>query len=134
MADVAEALEHSKNIDADVAVEDVLRWLSLPSNRHWLLVIDNVDRDHRNKDKDAQAHDMQDFFPAADHGSILIASRLASLQRHGDGLKLGKLDDEQAKAILENNAGKPIKGESKHKAAARETQLTVAAYAVKTRT
>ncbi|KAK4971228.1 hypothetical protein LTR66_011455 [Elasticomyces elasticus] len=55
-ANVAAALKHSKNIDVGVVVEDVLQWLSLPSNRHWLLVIDNVDHDYLNKDKDAQTY------------------------------------------------------------------------------
>ncbi|KAJ9644080.1 hypothetical protein H2199_003948 [Coniosporium tulheliwenetii] len=77
-ADAAEALKHS-NIDVDVVVGGVLRWLSLPSNQHWLLIIDNVDRDHLNKGKDPQAYDVD------------------------------KVNDEQAKVILENNAGKSIK-------------------------
>ncbi|EON65745.1 hypothetical protein W97_04984 [Coniosporium apollinis CBS 100218] len=107
-ADAAEALKHS-NIDFDVVVGGVLRWLSLPSNQHWLLIIDNVDRDHLNKEKDPQTYDVKESFPPADHGSILITSRLAGLERHGDGLKVDKVDDEQAKVILENNARKSIK-------------------------
>ncbi|KAK5011624.1 hypothetical protein LTR28_011665 [Elasticomyces elasticus] len=107
-ADVAEGLKHSEDIDVDVVVEGVLQWLSLPSNQHWLLVIDNVDRDHLSKEKDPQAYDVKEYFPAADHGSILITSRLASLARYWEDLKVGKVDDNQAKNILENNAGKPI--------------------------
>ena len=95
--------------DINKVVEGVLRWLSLPSNRDWLLIIDNVDRDHLHKDKDPQAYDVQDFFPEADHGSILITSRLAG-HRYEDQ-KLDEVHAEQAKAILENNAGKSIKGE-----------------------
>ncbi|KAK4985799.1 hypothetical protein LTR50_005705 [Elasticomyces elasticus] len=132
-ADVAEALKHSNNIDVDVVVESVLHWLSLPSNQHWLLVVDNVDRDHLSKDKDPQAYHVEEYFPAADHGSILITSRLASLARYGEDLKVGKVDDKQAKAILENNAGKSIEGESECHAVARESQLTVAAHNSKTR-
>ncbi|KAK4969787.1 hypothetical protein LTR66_011682 [Elasticomyces elasticus] len=108
-ADIAEALKQSKDIDVDIVVEGVLRWMSLPSNQHWLLVIDNVDRDHLSKDKDPQAYDVKEFFPLADHGSILITSRLASLQRYGESVKVDSVNDKQAKAILENNADKPIK-------------------------
>ncbi|KAJ9640885.1 hypothetical protein H2199_005553 [Coniosporium tulheliwenetii] len=61
-ADAAEALKHS-DIDVDVVVGGVLQWLSLPSNQHWLLIIDNVDRDHLNKGKDPQAYDVKEFFP-----------------------------------------------------------------------
>ncbi|KAJ9641089.1 hypothetical protein H2199_005757 [Coniosporium tulheliwenetii] len=76
---------------------------------------------HSNIDVDVVAYNVKEFFPPADHGSILITSRLASLQRYGDGLKVDKVNDEQAKVILENNAGKSIKGESAHRAVIQET-------------
>lgn len=55
---------------------------------------------------------MKDFFPSADHGSIIITSRLSNL-RHGTGSKLDIVDNEQAMAILEENAERQgrIKGE-----------------------
>jgi hypothetical protein len=112
-ADTAEALRQP-TIDVDVAVNDVFQWLSLPDNQHWFLIIDNVDRDHLHKDRDPQAYDVKKYFPSADHGSILITSRLASLERLGRGKKLDKVDAEQAKAILESNAGKSVNGESRY--------------------
>ena len=81
-ADAAEALRQS-SIDVDIVVNGVLQWLSLPSNQHWLLIIDDADRDHLHKDRDPQACDVKMYFPSADHGSILITSRLASLERLG---------------------------------------------------
>ena len=98
-------------VDIDVAVQECRRWLSLSSNHDWLLIIDNVDRDHDDKD-DSQAYNVKEYFPSADHGSILITSRLASLQRHGSGVKVGTVATEQARAILENNAGRDVKSES----------------------
>lgn len=106
-ADGVEMLKHSA-IDVDVAVRECFRWLSLTSNFQWLLIFDNVDRDFHNKD-DPQAYDVKGYFPHADHGSILITSRLASLQRHGSGLKVGTATTEQARAILENNAGRVVR-------------------------
>jgi hypothetical protein len=100
--------------EADVAMRECQRWLSLPSNAHWLLVIDNVDRDHHDR-KDPQAYDVQAYFPLTDHGSILITSRLASLLRLGVGVKAGKVAAEQAHAILENNAGRVTEGRWKTK-------------------
>jgi hypothetical protein len=94
-------------VDVDVAVQECLRWLSLPSNHRWLLIIDNVDRDHHDR-SDSQAYKVKEYFPHADHGSILITSRLAGLQTHGTGVKVGKVTTEQARAILENNAGKLV--------------------------
>jgi hypothetical protein len=111
-ADAAEALRQL-TIDADVVINGVLQWLSLPSNKEWFLIIDNVDRDHLHKDRDPQAYDVKKYFPSADYGSILITSRLANLERLGYGKKLDEVDDEQAKAILESNAGKSVNGESR---------------------
>ncbi|KAF1360965.1 TPR-like protein, partial [Lizonia empirigonia] len=94
-------------VEADVAVRECQRWLTMPSNRHWLLIIDNVDRDHYHYN-DPQAYNVQTYFPHADHGSILITSRLPSLQRLGAGVKVGTVAAEQARAILENNAGRVV--------------------------
>ncbi|KAF2135210.1 uncharacterized protein K452DRAFT_46458, partial [Aplosporella prunicola CBS 121167] len=96
----------TSNVDADVVVEDVRRWLSLPSNRNWLLIIDNVDRDLGSRDP--QAYDIQKYLPEADHGSTIITTRLAGLQRYGLGLKVNKVDPEEARAILEENAKKSV--------------------------
>jgi hypothetical protein len=99
-------------VEADVAVRECRQWLSIFSNSHWLLIIDNVDRDYRDRD-DPQAYDVKGYLPEADHGSILITSRLAGLQRLGFGVKVGIVVTEQARAILENNAGRAVEGTSK---------------------
>jgi hypothetical protein len=96
-------------IDEDAAVRECLHWLSLSSNCRWLLIFDNVDRDHHNQ-SDTQAYNVQAYFPPADHGSIVITSRLAGLQTHGAGLEVGTVGEEQARSILENNAGRTIEG------------------------
>jgi hypothetical protein len=109
-ADTREALSQSK-INVDIVIGGVWKWLDLPTNRDWLLIIDNVDRDPLYKDKDPQAYKVEEYFPSADHGSILITSRLASLTRSSGGSrKLGKVSDKQATAILENNVGKSVPG------------------------
>jgi hypothetical protein len=110
-ADAAEALK-SSSIDIDVVVGGVLRWLSLPSNQHWLIIFDNVDRDYPNQAKDPQAYDVTEFFPPADHGSFLITSRSRELNRYGYSGILDEAHTEHAKrVILGNNAGRLIKSE-----------------------
>jgi hypothetical protein len=106
----AEMLKHSA-IDDNVAVRECLRWLSLPLNQHWLLIFDSVDRDYHDKD-DPQAYNVKVYFPDADRGSILITSRLASLQTLGPGIKVGMVETEQAKAILESNAERAVESKS----------------------
>jgi hypothetical protein len=107
--DGVEMLKHS-TIDVEAAVRECLQWLSLRSNYQWLLILDNVDRDFRNSE-DTQAYDVKNYFPFADHGSILITSRLASLQQYGSGIKIGTVNKEQGRAILENNARSVVEGE-----------------------
>ena len=108
-ADSVELLKDPNTIDMHKAIKECILWLSLPSNYQWLLIFDNVDRDFYNKD-DKQAYNIKDYLPHSDHGSTLITSRLASLQKHGIGLRLGIVGTEQAEAILENNAGRAISG------------------------
>jgi hypothetical protein len=108
-ADTIKELQYSK-IDVNAVARGTIQWLSLPSNQHWLLIFDNVDRDHNLKE-DTQAYDVKDFFPS-DHGSILITSRLLDLRQYGTGLKLGILNDKESIAILENNAHRSIRGRS----------------------
>jgi superfamily II DNA or RNA helicase len=108
-ADGVESLKHPV-IAVEVAVCECLRWLSLPSNHQWLLIMDNVDRAFYNMD-DQQAHEVKNYFPYADQGSILITSRLASLQKYGLGLMVETINAEQSRAILENNAGGAVNGE-----------------------
>jgi len=96
--------------DADMAIRECSQWLSLPSNYAWLLIFDNVDRDKDDKD-DPQAYNVKDYFPHADHGSILITSRLTSLQNCGEGVKIETVGAEQARAILESNAKRVVEGE-----------------------
>lgn len=112
-------------VEADVAVRECRQWLSIPSNSHWLLIMDNIDRDYHDQ-KDLQAYNIKDYLPHADHGSILITSRLASLQRLGSGIKVGIVEDEQARVMLEENAGRAIKGTRSAQFANRGTVINTA--------
>jgi hypothetical protein len=90
--------------------QGVLQWLSLPSNKHWLLIFDNVDRDNNLKEPDPLAYDIKAYFPSSDHGSIIITTRLAYLWRHGSDLKLDIVNDEEAIDILEKTSNRQIRG------------------------
>jgi len=98
----------SANIDE--VVEDVLKWLSQPSNDQWLLIFDNVDREFSSPSRDPEAFDVKEYFPTADQGSILITSRL-SLSQLGTDLKLEPVDKLQGSSILENSLGRSMEGE-----------------------
>lgn len=110
-ADLTGALTNDR-IDINLVVQHVLRWLSLPSNCQWLLIIDNIDQDYAAKDRGSQAYDVAEYYPGADHGSILITSRLSNLQPPQNSLRLTKVNREQGFAILQSNAGEIVSGTS----------------------
>lgn len=96
----AYATEGSSDIDA--VVKDVMDWLAQPDNTAWLLIFDNVDRAYSEQGGNPQAYDVEQYFSGADHGSVLITTRLARLEQLGEPQQLGRVDEEQARAIFES--------------------------------
>lgn len=94
---------HAPDVEAEARA--VLRWLALKGNRQWLVVIDNVDREYQPDNKDPQAYDVSSFFPFADHGSLLITTRLPSLREVGTSTEVGRLTLEQALELLCSRSG-----------------------------
>jgi len=104
--ETSRAYSISSSGDIDSTVGDVLDWLSRSDNSQWLLVFDNVDREYGGGKTDGDAYDITRYFPEADHGSVLITSRLAKLQQLWGGWKLDKVDENQAHAIFEKWYGR----------------------------
>ncbi|CAI6337850.1 unnamed protein product [Periconia digitata] len=100
------------NIDVNTVVGDVLQWLEIPDNDKWLLIVDNVDRNYERREEDPDAYDIEAYLPNADHGSVLITTRLASLGQLDQRLEVKKVDTDQARAIFEVWYGKSIGSQS----------------------
>lgn len=90
--------------DTEVEADAVLRWLALEKNRRWLMIFDNVDRDIQS-DEDMQAYNVTSFVPPADHGSVLITTRLPSLGEIGKSTEITGLNPNQALELLSNRSG-----------------------------
>jgi len=88
--------------DVDAVVKDVMGWLAQPDNTAWLLIFDNVDREYSSQSGDINAYDVRQYFSGADHGSVLITTRLARLEQLGEPQQLSRVDEEQARAIFES--------------------------------
>jgi hypothetical protein len=86
--------------DINAVVKDVLSWLSIGVNSKWLMVIDNVDRDDQQREEDAEAYNVEEYLPEANHGSVLITTRLPHLGQLGEPWEVGRVDKEQARAIF----------------------------------
>ncbi|EJT68900.1 hypothetical protein GGTG_13563 [Gaeumannomyces tritici R3-111a-1] len=89
----------SSEDDLNVVIADVMEWLAQPDNVDWLLVFDNVDQDHEQGGATG-AYDIRKYLPA-DHGSVLITTRLLRLEQLGDAEKLKKVDEKLSKAIFQ---------------------------------
>ena len=99
----AKVAQQAPDIEAEVEV--VLRWLALERNQRWLMILDNVDRDVTADEGDTQAYDVTSFLTPADHGSILITSRLSALGEIGASTEVGRLSSEQALKLLSDRSG-----------------------------
>lgn len=98
--------------NVDGSSEALLQWLSLEENNGWLLVLDNIDREWQGASgaADPQAYDFKDYLPPADHGNVLITTRLSRLQRANASLRLGEVDDNVGREMLESRAGRALPG------------------------
>jgi hypothetical protein len=98
--------------DVEGSTEALLQWLSLAANTGWLLVLDNIDREWQGASgvADPQAYDFKDYLPPADHGNVLITTRLGRLQRANASLRLGEVDDNVGREMLESRAGRALPG------------------------
>jgi hypothetical protein len=91
--------------DVDAAVRDVMSWLSRPGNTDWLIIFDNVDRESGGNNAVPNAYDVTRYLPSADHGSVLITTRLANLEQLGGSWRLGRLSKEQTEAMFQSRYG-----------------------------
>lgn len=98
--------------DVEGAIKGLHQWLSLEANTGWLLVLDNVDREWQGVGgrADPQAYDFKDFLPPADHGSVLITTRLGRLQRAKASLRMDAVSNNVGRQMLESRAGTTLLG------------------------
>ena len=88
--------------DLNTVVREVMDWLAQPNNTDWLLIFDNVDREHSRHNPDPDAYDIKRYLPSADHGAVLITTRLAKLEQLGESRQVSKVDRKQAEAIFQS--------------------------------
>jgi nucleoside phosphorylase len=85
--------------------KQVLRWLASPGNTRWLLIFDNIDQYSPGTD---DGYDIGKLFPTADHGSILITSRLRSLTELGRSFPVQGFNVEDAISLLWQSRHLPV--------------------------
>ena len=96
--------------ELDEIIKNILNWFDQPENNRWLLIFDNIDRDNSREADDPQSYDVDEFSPEANHGSILITSRLRQLRQHGYDRQLGRMSNLQGAEVLRYRIGRSIEG------------------------
>jgi hypothetical protein len=66
--------------DRDEATEAFKQWLSSARNDRWLIIYDNYDTPKLEGSDQIGTFDIEDFFPEAYHGAILITTRSSQLR------------------------------------------------------
>ena len=83
----------------------MLRWLALEGNSRWLIIFDNIDQYSPFNSAADKGYDIAEFFPKADHGSILITSRLQTLSELGKSFPVHRLDSHTSIELLLQSSG-----------------------------
>ncbi|KAL2818898.1 nucleoside phosphorylase domain-containing protein [Aspergillus granulosus] len=96
--------------EVEQRASQVLKWLAMPDNARWLLIFDNIDQyspaqEHDPCEDDHREYDIYKFFPKADHGSIIITSRLQGLTELGRSFPVQKLRHKDATQLLLQSTG-----------------------------
>jgi hypothetical protein len=100
--------QESEEIDGEELeqrAKHVLMWLAKHGNSRWLLILDNIDQYSPVDGGIGDEYDIGTFFPSADHGSILITSRLPGLSELGKSVPVHKLNPVEATQLLFENSG-----------------------------
>ncbi|KAL7788093.1 hypothetical protein V8C43DRAFT_316755 [Trichoderma afarasin] len=120
--------------DQSIILKAVKRWLDEPANKSWLIIYDNYD-DHdlsnvhaedddllgsssqntlsmnsrcQGKEARPQAYDIRKYLPVADHGAVLITSRVLSMKL-GRPIQISKLESlDDCLEILASTSGRDI--------------------------
>jgi hypothetical protein len=91
--------------EVEQRAKHVLKWLATQGNSRWLIIFDNVDQYSAIDGGTRGAYDISEFFPTADHGSILITSRLQRLTELGTSFPVQRLEPEDAIQLLLQSSG-----------------------------
>ena len=78
-------------------IETFQTMLSSKQRRSWLLIFDNVDLE----EQDQYGYNLCCYLSKADHGHVMVTTRLRSLRTLGKSFEVGPLSDSEAIEVLE---------------------------------
>lgn len=92
--------EATNDEEEEQLARDMLKWLAIEGNSRWLVIFDNIDQYLPFDNHIGDVYDITEFFPRADHGSILITSRLQRMTELGKSFPICRLDSKNAIQLL----------------------------------
>jgi ATP-dependent protease HslVU (ClpYQ) ATPase subunit len=95
--------------EIEQAARKVLQWLATPQNCRWLLIIDNVDKYSATAQPEDERYDVTKVLPSADHGSIIITTRVPQVAEVGKSYPVQKLHVDEAAILLTESSGLNVK-------------------------
>ncbi|KAL4945779.1 hypothetical protein BDV06DRAFT_219022 [Aspergillus oleicola] len=92
--------------DLEQRAQGMLHWLSINGNSRWLVIFDNVDHYSPASVTEGPggSYDIRSFFPTADHGSIIITTRLAQMAELGVGYLVQRLSSKDSISLLNSSS------------------------------
>ncbi|KAJ5642325.1 hypothetical protein N7490_006325 [Penicillium lividum] len=97
--------EATNNREVEQRARHILQWLALDGNLRWLIIFDNIDQYSAFNSDVNKGYDITEFFPKADHGSIIITSRLQTLSELGKPFPVHRLDSHISTELLLQSTG-----------------------------
>ncbi|KAJ5907909.1 hypothetical protein N7495_000591 [Penicillium taxi] len=97
--------EATNDSEVEKRARHMIQWLALKGNSRWLIIFDNVDQYSPLSSAIGDGYDIEKFFPTADHGSILITSRLPGLSELGKPFPVHRLDSHNTIQLLLQSSG-----------------------------
>jgi hypothetical protein len=98
------AVKEGKSLEE--VVDAVKQWFDQTGNTRWLLIYDNYDNPKLPGIEDSSTIDIKQYFPDADHGSIIITTRLSQVGL-GRRIEVRKLENIQDSLhILAHTSGR----------------------------
>ncbi|KAJ0419197.1 hypothetical protein BJY00DRAFT_314265 [Aspergillus carlsbadensis] len=94
-----------KDKEAEQSARQVLQWLAMPGNNRWIIIFDNIDQYAPLPDYNTCGYDIREFFPKADHGSIIITSRVQEIIEVGKSFPVQKLMQKDAVQLFLQSSG-----------------------------
>jgi hypothetical protein len=101
--------EATNDGEVEQRARHMLRWLALDGNSRWLIIFDNIDQYSPFNSAVGVGYDIREFFPTADHGSILITSRLQALSELGEPFPVHRLDSYNSIQLLLQSSGLSVR-------------------------